>query len=388
MLLLPERTVAQLLRGITPEQFRRLLQALTQALAKFALQKEGKATPWIHQPQRSHITTKDGHVSLFMPASDTTATGIKIVTVAGKGNGGINGVINIFSPEGRLKGLLSATEVTAFRTALATMSLLTHCRHILPAQERIVIFGAGKQAEWHARLALLVLHAPDSEVKSISITFVNRSRERLGKLAHVLGLPELQRCYPALREVNFLAREDTPDFEQRLRSVVSSSDMIFCCTPSTQPLFPHSYLDSTNEGGSVGKTSGDDGTSSPSSSKSRFLALIGSYQPHMQEVESATLLSGEHGTIFVDSKEACLKEAGELIMAKGQDYQLVEVAQLFSPDDHGASAAARKSPGVPVRPGRNVIFKCVGMGIMDLVVGKVLLEIAHEMRLGTWVGDF
>jgi hypothetical protein len=40
------------------------------------------------------------------------------------------GVINIFNLEGRLQGLLAAAEVTAFRTALATMTLFVHsaCR--------------------------------------------------------------------------------------------------------------------------------------------------------------------------------------------------------------------------------------------------------------------
>jgi ornithine cyclodeaminase/alanine dehydrogenase-like protein (mu-crystallin family) len=426
MRLLSEKTVAQLLQAITAEQCQRLLHALTQALASLASQK-GKTEPLIHQPLRSHIATKDGHVSLFMPASDTTTTGIKIVTVPGPGGDGINGVINVFSPEGRLKGLLSATEVTAFRTALATMSLLTCYQRIVPYAEhiRITIFGAGKQAEWHARLVLLVLLSllhplsdESGEKKStgisISITFINRSRKRLAKLAENLAVPVLQQRYsPALREVNFLAREDTPDFELKLRSILWSTNVIFCCTPSTQPLFPQSYLDQppppdltgddedvrrppTMHGSGVGESDEE------SRKRSRFIALIGSYQPHMQEVEAATLLSGDCNTIFVDSKEACLKEAGELIMAseQGSPFELVEIAQLFSPhNDRTATASTHtitrtdsSSPEAGVRrlmPGpHNVIFKCVGMGIMDLVVAKVLLEIAEEAQLGMLVDDF
>ncbi|KAL2012403.1 hypothetical protein VTN00DRAFT_5121 [Thermoascus crustaceus] len=359
MRLLPEHELSQLLRHLTPEQCHHLLNALSESLGSFSAQSTSGTEKLIHQPLRSHIVTRDNNTSLFMPASSTTTTGIKIVTIPGAGDGSVVGVINVFSPEGKLTGLLSAAEVTAFRTALATMTLFTRCSSL--RKENIAIFGSGKQAEWHARLALLLV---PGEIKRI--TFINRGRKRLEYIDNEV-LAGLRPLYPHVT-MSVLAKEDTPDFGERLRSELASSDVLFCCTPSTEPLFPYSYLQrhQTREDGGV-------------SSRQRFISLIGSYKPHMQEVDTATLLSGG-GKIYVDSKEACLEESGELIAAKVGEEQLVEIGELFVP--------GKEVEMIAVPDGCNVVFKCVGMGIMDLVVGKTLLDIAGELNIGTQVEGF
>jgi ornithine cyclodeaminase/alanine dehydrogenase-like protein (mu-crystallin family) len=349
MLLLPEKDLAQLLRSLTTEQCQRILGALSNALGVLSAQELSSGSEkLIHQPLRSHIVTKDGDTSLFMPASDTSTTGIKIVAIPAHG-GGVEGVINILSPRGKLLGVLSAAEVTAFRTALATMTLFTRCESI--PKKNIIIFGSGRQAEWHARLALLLF---SDEIESI--TFINRGRKRLEQIANDL-FSELRQRHPKV-SMNILAKEGTPGYDTELQSVLSSSNVLFCCTPSTEPLFPSAYLQSDTE--------------------RRFISLIGSYKPHMQEVDTETLLSGG-GTIYVDSKEACLEESGELIKARVSKEQLVEIGELFVP---GA-----QSKTVPPARGVNVVFKCVGMGIMDLVVAKTLLDIAHDLGIGRAV-DF
>lgn len=178
MLLLPEHDLSKMLRRLTPEQCQRLLNALSESLGRFSAQSASGSEKLIHQPLRSHIVTRDNNTSLFMPASNTTSTGIKIVTIPSAGAGGVVGVINVFSPEGKLTGLLSAAEVTAFRTALATMTLFTRCSSL--RKDNIVIFGSGRQAEWHARLALLLV--PKGAIKRI--TFINRGRKRLEYIDH------------------------------------------------------------------------------------------------------------------------------------------------------------------------------------------------------------
>ncbi|KAL1982387.1 hypothetical protein VTN96DRAFT_1357 [Rasamsonia emersonii] len=345
MLLLPEKELAHLLRRLTTEQCQQLLHALSDALGTFSAQTVSAAEKLIHQPLRSHIVTRDGDTALFMPVSDTSTTGIKIVAIPAQG-GGVQGVINVLSPQGKLMGVLSAAEVTAFRTALATMTLFTRCVSL--PKRHILIFGSGRQAEWHARLALLLV--PD-EIETI--TFVNRGRKRLEKIEHEV-LPELRQRYPKIT-MRVLAKEDTPDYDTHLRSLLASSDVLFCCTPSTEPLFPYVYLQTTG--------------------RQRFISLIGSYKPHMQEVDTETLLSGG-GRVYVDSKEACLEESGELIRAGVREEQLVEIGELF---------AGGKTVTVTPSPGENVVFKCVGMGIMDLVVAKTLLSMAGELGIGTRV---
>lgn len=338
MLVLSDQDVTQLLLDLNQNESRRLLGSLSSALAEFSTQSPSK--PSIYQPLRAAITTGDNHTTLFMPVSNTTSTGIKIVTAAGR-TAEISGVINVFTPEGRLTGLLSAVEITAFRTALATMTVLVRCPKIV--KSHVCIFGAGKQSEWHARLALSLF---PGEIKSV--TFVNRRAKRFENLKGI------QQSFPQVT-VNFLSNEGNDSYQKELASLLASSGVIFCCTPATEPLFPYGYV-ATNPDGP------------------RFFSLIGSYRPQMQEVDAQTVLSG-NGKILVDSKEACLAESGELINAKVKPDQLIEVGDLFNSNQDPPS-------------GCNIVFKCVGMGIMDLTTANAVLQMAAEKGIGREVAKF
>ncbi|KAK2759441.1 hypothetical protein FQN54_002919 [Arachnomyces sp. PD_36] len=350
-MLVSGKELSPMLRGLTTEQCRLLLNTLSATLGILVAQEDTQEKT-IHQPLRNHITTKEQNTTLFMPASDSSCTGIKVVTVPSRG-GPIEGAITIFAPEGQLIGMLSAAEITAFRTALAVMTLFTRCADL--KKRNIVVFGSGKQAEWHVRLALkLVPH----EVQKITV--INRGRQRLEQVDEDVLSP-LRQHHPAVT-MKGLAKEGTPDFDAQLQAELAESDVIFCCTPSTEPLFPNSYLQPK-----VGE-----------SKKQRFISMIGSYKPHMQEIDAETLLSG--GKIYVDSKEACLEESGELIKAQVQSDQLIEVGELFYP--------GKEIKQVVTPADTNVVFKCVGMGVMDLVVSKTLLQIAKELGVGTPIEGF
>ncbi|CRG90775.1 hypothetical protein PISL3812_07820 [Talaromyces islandicus] len=358
MLVLPEDKLSQLLVNLDQEQCEKILQTFSDALATCSAQsklsEQQQEQKQIHQPLRSSIVTSHGDTTLFMPVSDTLSTSIKIVTVPKKGP--IRGVINVLSPQGALLGVISAAEVTAFRTALATMTLFSRCKWLFDSKKaQIIVFGAGRQAEWHARLALLLL----SEEKIEGITFVNRGQERLDEMMTGL-LPDLQQRYPNLKVTAYAKSALQPEeYASRLTSDLAESNVVFCCTPSTEPLFAYDAITANRN--------------------QRFISMIGSYKPHMQEVDKQTLLSGTEGRIYVDSKHACLEEAGELIMAGVQESQLVEAGEAFGQDP---GLESERGPG-----SGNIVFKCVGMGIMDLVVAKTLLEMAAERGLGTKV-DF
>ena len=351
MHVLSEPDVSKIFRGLTQDQCNGFISALGNAL--ISITKESKpSTPEsakkIHQPLRTVFTTSDGNTCIFMPVSDTASTGIKVVTASPKG---IQGVINIFSPEGRLQGLLAAAEVTAFRTALATMTLLVRCTTI--RKDNVLVLGSGRQAEWHTRLALLLY--PD-QVRQV--TFVNRGAQRLSEMDRDV-ISELRRTNPAV-VFTTLAKEGVSDYEQRLGEEVAAADLIFSCTPATVPNFGYKALQANP--------------------KQRFISLIGSYKPDMHEIDTETLLSGG-GKVYVDSKTACLEEAGELITAGLGEEQLIEMGDLL-----GAEGIVEDVVDVPA--GCNVVYKCVGMGLMDLVVGKKVLEVGVEMGLGTHVDGF
>jgi ornithine cyclodeaminase len=46
------------------------------------------------------------------------------------------------------------------------------------------------------------------------------------------------------------------------------------------------------------------------------------------------------------------------------------------------------SDAIEIPEGANVIYKCVGMGLMDLVIGKKVLEVGSASGLGTHVDGF
>ncbi|OKL59797.1 hypothetical protein UA08_04591 [Talaromyces atroroseus] len=390
MLAVSEKHLSNLLLSLDHSKCQRLLKHLLNALGTFSAQQQHNAKTegvpkTIHQPARTSIVSeKWGSTTLFMPVSDDQSSGFKVVTVprptnAATPNTGnksdsavtaIRGVINILSPDGGLEGILSAAEITAFRTALATMIPFTRCPWI--PKKRIVIFGSGKQAEWHARLALLTVPDP-REIEEI--TFINRSHRRLDSTIISILFPDLRQRYPHLvldaysREQEEAKADGENAYKARLRADLALSDAIFCCTPSTTPLFTYDDL--------IPPTLIS--TSQPSSLKERFISLIGSYKPHMQEIDLKTLLSGPHGAIYVDSIEACMEEAGELIMAQVDASHLTELGELVLSDDDEAA--------LPNGSG-NVIFKCVGMGIMDLAIGRSLLYMAREQGYGTVLDGF
>lgn len=355
MLVLPEDQLSQLLISLNREQCETILSVFSDALAACSAQSKSaeQQQKQIHQPLRSSIVTSHGDTTLFMPVSDTASTGIKVVAVPR--NGPIRGVINVLSAQGALLGVISAAEVTAFRTALATMTLFSRCKWLFDSKKaRVIVFGAGRQAEWHARLALLLMAE-----KIEAITFVNRGQERLDQMMAGL-LPDLQQRYPNLKVAAYAHSSLSPEqYASRLNSDLAESTVLFCCTPSTEPLFAYDAITANKQ--------------------QRFISMIGSYKPHMQEIDKQTLLSGTEGRIYVDSKHACLHEAGELIMAGVQESQLVEAGDVFGQDPE-----LEAERGVEAG---NILFKCVGMGIMDLVVAKTLLDMAEEKGLGTIV-DF
>ncbi|RVX73351.1 hypothetical protein B0A52_02993 [Exophiala mesophila] len=365
MIILKEHDVVSLLSNLTPIETHQLLWRFQGILKRYT---QNQSLPpkeqIIHQPERVSITTTTGNTTLFMPSSLTTTTGIKVVTVPTSGI--IKGSINVFAPDGELKGVLNAGEITAFRTSLAVM--IPFVRYS-GSKSNVLVFGAGRQAEWHIRLALLLAHDNTNDDKNTTtsttttsigdrirhITIVNRNDPgRLGPIVE-----ELRQRYKDVK-FEFLFKNDGA-YATKLRDKIGAADVIFGCTPATEPHFPFEYL--THEHDGVVKSR-------------RFIGLIGSYKPHMQEVDSKTILSGDGGRIYVDTIHGCLVEAGELIMANVTKDQLVEVGQ-FQGQDEG-----------PLPDKGNVIFKCVGLGIMDLFMADELLALASGKGLGLAINDF
>ncbi|KAA8648528.1 hypothetical protein EYZ11_008818 [Aspergillus tanneri] len=275
-------------------------------------------------------------------------------------------------------GLINAHELTPFRTALTAMMVFGKRKRV----RTIVVFGAGKQAYWHIRLALVLR---GSDIKRVFI--VNRSFDRVARLLQDIYSPENSSWRG---DVKFSAvSSDFGEYSRILHNALHKADAIFCCTPSIKPLFPAEML-----------------TSREARKKGRLISAIGSYKPHMTELhpdilrdEVDTHHSHRHfhkhvkrsGVIVVDSLEAALKEAGEIIQAGIKPKQVVELGELlmvrYAVQDMAEEDEVSKGLGEWVQRG-NVIFKSVGMGLMDLITGEDLVRLARERQLGTTVEDF
>lgn len=275
-------------------------------------------------------------------------------------------------------GLINAHELTPFRTALTAMMVFSKRKRV----RTVVVFGAGKQAYWHIRLALTLR---GSDIKRVFI--VNRSFDRAAELLRDIYSPDNSSWRG---DVKFSAvSTDFGEYTRIIHDALHKADAIFCCTPSIEPLFPAELL-----------------TSKEARQKGRLISAIGSYKPHMTELHPDILRdevdvhhSHRHfhkhvkrsGVIVVDSLEAALKEAGEIVQAGIKPKQVVELGELLMvrqaaqgmPEDDDDS----KSLSDWVQRG-NVIFKSVGMGLMDLITGGDLVRLARERQIGTTVEEF
>jgi len=356
---LSDADIQTLLHNISPSDVQNLASALNEALTEYSCNDE---VPY--QPHRAHVARPNGQVSLFMPATTPSSIGVKIVGVAPcqapppgeKPKPALRSVLTICDELGQAVGVLNAAELTAFRTALGSMLLYRYRKKT----ENIVVFGAGKQAEWHIRLAILL---KGDDIRKITV--VNRSSARAKELLDSLARSNVG---------EHIKMDLFDDKKDGLENLVTEADVMFCTTPSTSPLFPASYL-----------------TSDAGLAKSRYIAAIGSYRLDMQEIDPELLknLSNPSGSfasqvyqglITVDSIKGCMDEAGELVAAGLKPEQMLEVGKVDG---------LRKNEGVQdwLEEGF-VVYKSVGVGIMDIAIGKALMELAAEKGVGVHLDSF
>lgn len=230
------------------------------------------------------------------------------------------GAITLFSPQGAPVGLLHASTLTAFRTALASVCLVSKRASI----RTLTVFGCGEQAYWHVRLALLLR---GSTIRTVNIMNRRFSPAAKALLKRFYSVPSSTKSREGWAECAFgVLTQGYGEYERLLTEQVREADVIFCCTPSTEPLFKAEIL-----------------TDHDGRQKGRLLVAIGSYTPSMHEIPVEVIhqavkrhshrevLGGllhlkhatEGGVVIVDTLDG-LKEAGELIDAGLEPGQVVE----------------------------------------------------------------
>nr|HMQ55639.1 ornithine cyclodeaminase family protein [Anaerolineae bacterium] len=132
---------------------------------------------------------------------------------------------------------------------------------------------------------------------------------------------------------------------------VQGADIVITATTSTTPVFDGRQL-----------------------SPGTHVTAVGSYAPTMQEVDEETV---RRSKVVVDSLQACLAEAGDLIVP-------LEKNLITKLDIHGelGSIVNGSLPGRE-SPEEITFFKSVGLAVQDAAAAGAVFEAAEAQGLGT-----
>jgi len=268
-------------------------------------------------PLRSHVSTGDGDL-LLMPSTGAAGAGVKLVTVnrsnPGRGLPLIHAVYVLFE-RGTLEPLavIDGGALTSLRTG-AVSGLAT--RHLAdPAVSRLVIFGAGVQANSHLEAMCAV--RPIAEVR-----IVGRSIDRTDALIERAG------------RMGLVASAAGPE-------AASWADIVCTCTTSSEPLFDGESL---KEGAHVN--------------------AVGAYTPDTRELDEHAVARGR---VVVETREAALTEAGDLMMA-------IAAGSFRAEDIVADLSEVVRGETVRASPRDITIFKSVGVGFEDLSVARAAFD--------------
>lgn len=322
------------LRCLGAEDLRRALpmrEAVAAMKVAFGQLSAGRATI----PLRSRIDSPEAEgVTLIMPAllPETGDFALKIVSVFGenraRGLPTIHALVLVLDPaSGVPLGLLEGATLTALRTGAASgaaTGLLAR-----PEARTLAIFGSGVQARTQFEAVC--------SVRQIEAAWVfSRSRAHAEAFA-----TELRREPWAPLSISVA---DTP------AAAVREADIICTATTSSTPVFDgHDLRPGTH------------------------INAVGGYTPAMQEVDGTTVARAR---VVVDSREAALAEAGDLIIPIREG--LISAAHIHAELGElvNGTQVGRTDPE------QITLFKSVGVAVQDAIAAGRALARAEQLGLG------
>ncbi len=278
-------------------------------------------------PSRQHISTDKG-ITLIMPAylSKRSEFGIKVVSVYDD-----NPVLNlpritatvlVLDPEtGTPKAFMDGTSLTAIRTGAGggvAADLLSR-----KDAKNVGLFGAGVQARAQLQAVMAV-----RDIEHVNL--ISRTQDSAQQLAEEISE------WKVAPQVNIASTT---------LQVVEAADIVICATTSATPLFDGNDLQL--------------GT---------HITAVGTFVPEKREVDTTTIRRANR--IVVDSREACLEEAGDLIIPNAQID--AEIGEIINGDKQGRQSDDEIT-----------LFKSVGVAVQDAVAASVVLSEAEVKDLGT-----
>lgn len=339
---------------------------LAQCLVNFSTGQERQ-----HQPPAGIVNRPEGQRCLFRLFTSPSNVGAKVIVSPSPSSpaagSGLHGMIALCDQDGLPAGVLNAEEVTGYRTSLSALIPWLWRRRT----DNIVVFGAGKQALWHLRLALALR---GDEIRSVSV--VNRSADRGRQLIEKLERENGERWKSAAKlEYVDPSRED---YDAWLQSNLAAADAVFCTVGTTTPLFPAKYV------------TGEKRERQP------YVSAVGSWQPNMIELDPSLL---QHvvgrpdvgfqwegrpgGVVLVDDLEGTSDHAGEVVASKLKAENLVEVGEV-----EDLKRRADNPELVRWLEDGLLVYKSVGVSLTDLYAGNAILALAEKRSAGTVIPEF
>jgi len=304
------------------------IEIVEEAFKQFALKN-------VVMPLRTYLDIQqfDGSF-LTMPAyigGNMNSLGLKVVTVYKQnpikhGLPTILATIQLHDPKtGKLLALMDGTYITAMRTG-AVVGVAT--KYLANKDAKIVgLFGAGVQGE----SCILAI----KEVRNIELI----------KVYDIIPSKSKTFCKEIVEKIEVKAIPVNKPEE-----VIQDSDIIITATTSKTPVFNGELL-----------------------KKGMHINAIGAHTPETRELDEITIKKSK---IVVDSKEAALKEAGDIIIPikKGiisPNAIYAELGEIITNKKIG-----RRSKD------EITVFKSVGLAIQDISTAKLVYEKAIKNNIG------
>jgi len=263
------------------------------------------------QPVRNMITIEEGKRYLgIMPAVARDVMGLKAVSFY-PGNAGTAvpthlAMILLFRPDtGEPLAAMDGRLITEMRTAAVSAAVT---KHLASPQSRVLaLLGSGVQA--HAHFAAL---------------------------SHVRRFEEVRVWSRTPEHARRFAREHPPARAMDAEAAVRGADVIVTATNAQEPVLKGAWLKPWAHVNAVGYAG-----------------------PTGRELDDDAMAN----VVVVDSREAALKESGDVILSKAKIY--AEAGEIFG----GTKPAPR---------GATSVFKSLGLAIEDIAAARLVYETAMK----------
>src|SRR5438874_2874285 len=276
-----------------------LIRAMESALTDFSAGR-------VMQPLRNWLAVEEGSRYLgVMPAATSDAMGLKLVSFYPRNAGTpiptVMAMVLLMRPDtGEPIAFLDGNVLTAMRTAAVSAAVTNHLAS--PDSRVLALLGSGAAAKAH-------LEALSHVRKFDEVRIWSRTREHAERFAAQHG-----------------AKATTPE------SAVRGADVIVTATPAREPILQGAWLKS-----------------------GAHVNAIGAPMPSWRELDDEAM----HNVVVAESREAVLRESGDVILSDARIY--AEVGEIF--------AGSQASP-----VSETTVFKSVGIAVEDVAAAKLVFD--------------